>query len=83
MAKYEEVKEKEKSFFKLFITNIGKAIILIAIFAVYAIPLSYIVTSNMGHTLKGSLMFTWVVLWIVMLITYYQYSCKKHGKENY
>lgn len=67
MAKYEEVKEKEKSFFKLFITNIGKAIIFIAILAVYVIPLNYISTSYMDHTLKGSLMFIWVVLWVVIL----------------
>lgn len=70
-----------KTLIKLFFINICKAIIFIAILAIYVIPLHYVTTSNMDHTLKGSLMFTWVVLWIVMAITFYQYHCKKYGKD--
>lgn len=79
MAKYEEVKEVAsniKKFIKLLITNIGWALLLIAIIAIYLIPLYYIVTSYIDHIIKGLLMFTWVVLWIILLITYYQYTKK-------
>lgn len=73
-----------KTLIRLFFINIGKAILFIVILAVYIIPLHYIVTSYIDYLIKGLLMFIWVVLWIVMAITVYQYLNKKqHGKEDY
>lgn len=70
-----------KTLIRLFFINIGKAILFIVILAVYIIPLHYIVTSYIDYLIKGLLMFIWVVLWIVMAITVYQYLNKKQQHE--
>lgn len=73
-----------KTLIKLFFLNVCKALLIIAILAVYLIPLSYIVTSHVDHLTKGLLMFLWLVLWIIILVTAYQYFYKKqNGNENY
>lgn len=83
MARYEEVKEDKgiKLFFKMLITNMAKALVFIAVLAVYIMPLYCIATSFNVH-LAAPLIFIWVVLWIVILITFYQYYSKRHGKED-
>lgn len=70
-----------KTLIRLFFINLGKAILFIVILAVYIVPLHYIVNSYIDYLIKGLLMFTWVVLWIVIAITVYQYLNKKQQHE--
>lgn len=68
-----------KKFFKLLLINFGKAIIIVSIIAIYAIPMHYVATSNSDADKIGLFLFTWVVIWIVLAITIFQ--CIKNKND--
>lgn len=67
-----------RKFFKMLLINFIKAIIMLIILSIYAVPMFYVVKSNWSTSEIGLFLLSWVITWIVILITAFQYFWKKN-----
>lgn len=66
-----------KKFFKLLLINFAKALMIVIFIAIYAVPMHYVATSGFDSDKIGLFLFVWIVIWIVLIITIYQYLKNK------